>query len=110
MADNPVSLKLMRGDVVLGTIDVNPGEADYPWYSGKFHPTPAFETVRDLFAEELALLRANSTDDSALWDDWEAVHEDLHAPGVRLEGPDSKFAATELLIHIDGAEAWWRGE
>ena len=45
----PRMLSLIRGDTVLGTIEVNPGEADFPSYT-----------------------------------------------------------AGEILIHINGAEAWWR--
>ena len=106
----PRTLELVRGDAILGTIDVKAGEADFPWFSGVFHPTPEFEHVRDLFAHELGLLRANTADDSAQWDDWEAVHEELHEPGLRLRSPDKSYEADEILIHIDGAEAWWRSE
>lgn len=104
----PATLELVRGDAVLGTIDVKPGEADYPWYSGVFHPSAAFEAVRDLFDQELQLLRANTGDDSAQWDDWEAVHAELHEPGMRLQARDESYEADEILIHIDGQEAWWR--
>jgi hypothetical protein len=106
----PRNLKLVRGSTTLGTIEVKPGAADFPWYSGAFHPTPEFEAVRDLFREELRLLRENSSDDSALWDEWEAVHAQLHDPGLRLEDADKSYSADEILIHIDGSEAWWRGD
>jgi hypothetical protein len=104
----PGTLELVRGNDVLGTIDVKPGDADLPWYSGVFHPSPGFESVRDLFEHELQLLRANTTDDSAQWDDWEAVHAELHEPGLRLRNTDTSFTADDILIHIDGTEAWWR--
>jgi len=106
----PRSLILVRGNTTLGTIEVKPGEADFPWYSGAFHPTPEFEAVRDLFREELRLLRENSSDDSALWDEWESVHAQLHDPGLRLEAADGSYSADEILVHIDGSEAWWRGD
>ena len=105
----PSTLELVRGGDVLGTIDVKPGGADFPWSSGAFHPSPKFEAVRGLFERELALLRANTENDAAQWDDWEAVHEELHAPGLQLRGAGA-YAEEEILIHIDGAEAWWRGE
>ena len=104
----PKTLSLIRGDTILGTIDVNPGDADFPWFSGTFRATPEFESVRDLFDRELQLLRANSTNDSASWDDWEAIHAELHDPGLRLSAPDSNYTAEDILIHINGAEAWWR--
>ena len=104
------TLELVRGDAVLGTIDVKPGEADFPWFSGVFHPTAEFELVRDLFEQELGLLRANTADDSAQWDDWEAVHAELHEPGLRLRSADESYEEDEILIHIDGSEAWWRSD
>jgi hypothetical protein len=110
MKELPATLELVRGNAVLGTIDVKPGEGDFPWFSGEFHPTAEFEGVRDLFEHELQLLRANTTDDSALWDDWEAVHADLHDPELRLRAPDGSYEANEILIHIDGTQAWWRSE
>jgi len=106
----PGTLELVRGDAVLGTIEVNPGERDFPWHSGAFHPSEAFEPVRELFDEELRLLQANKSDDSAQWDDWESVHAELHDPGLRLRSPDRSYEADEILIHIDGKEAWWRSE
>jgi hypothetical protein len=106
----PPSLELVRGDDVLGTIEVKAGEADLPWYSGVFHPSPKFEDVRELFDYELKLLRANTTDDSAQWDDWEAVNAELHEPGLRLQARDRSYVADEILIHIDGSVAWWRSE
>ena len=106
----PETLELVRGDAVLGTIVVKPGEGDYPWYSGAFHPSAAFEPVRDLFEQELGLLRANTSNDSAQWEDWEAVHAELHEPGLRLRSSDRSYEADEILIHIDGVEAWWRNE
>ena len=106
----PGSLELVRGDDVLGTIDVKPGGADYPWHSGAFHPTAKYDGVRALFESELRLIRANTTDDPVQWEAWEAVNAQLHEPGLRLQAPDRSYVADEILIHIDGAEAWWRNE
>jgi hypothetical protein len=106
----PGTLRLVRGDVVLGTIAVNPSDPDSPWESGVFKPSAEFEAVRDLFEHELRVLRANTTDDPEQWDEWEAAHAELHDPGLRLEAEDKSFVADEILIHIDGEEAWWRFE
>lgn len=106
----PESLELVRGDVLLGTIAVKPGAADFPWYSGAFSPAPGFEPVRQLFEHELELLRANTTDDSAQWEAWEDAHAELHGPGLQLRARDRSWQADEILIHIDGGEAWWRNE
>jgi hypothetical protein len=106
----PQTLQLYRGNSLLGAIDVKPGDGDLPWRSGTFRPSEGFDAVRDLFEQELRLLRANEADDSALWDDWEAVHAELHDPGIRLESKDGSYFADEILIHINGSEAWWRSE
>ena len=106
----PPTLNLVRGDIVLGTIAVNQTQADFPWFSGAFTAAPEFEEVRDLFERERKLLRANSTNDSGAWDAWEDVHAELHDPGLSLRAPDSSYRADEILIHINGSEAWWRGE
>src|SRR6187399_1488216 len=46
----PVSLDLVRGDVLLGSIEIKPEAADFPWQAGAFRPSSAFEEVRSLFA------------------------------------------------------------
>ena len=104
------TLELVRGEVLIGTIEVKPEAADPPWHSGKFTPTKEYEDVRSLFEKELRMLRANTTNNSAQWDTWETVHAELHDPGMRLQSPDRSFESDEFLIHIDGAEAWWRLE
>ena len=106
----PKTLQLVRGNAVLGSIEVKPAEPDSPWYSGAFKPSAEFETARELFEQELRMLRANTNDDSAQWDEWEAVHEVLHEPGLWLQAPDQSYRESDILIHIDGAEAWWRIE
>jgi hypothetical protein len=106
----PKTLELVRGPALLGTIDVKPGEGDLPWSSGAFHPSADFEAVRSLFERELLLLQGNTDDDAGQWDEWEAVNAELHEPGMRLQTPDKSYAVDEILIHIDGEEAWWRSE
>ena len=106
----PATLDLVRGDVLLGSIEIKPEAADFPWQAGAFRPLSAFEEVRGLFAQELALLKANESDDAAQWDDWEAIYETIVEPGVRLRAADGAYLEGDLLIHIDGGEAWWRSE
>ena len=106
----PSTLRLVRGDKFLGTVVLKPIEAGSPWRSGAFTPTPAFQSVKGLFDHELRLLRANTNDDPAQWDEWEAAHEELHEPGLRLESEDRSFVAEEILVHIEGGELWWRGD
>jgi hypothetical protein len=106
----PKTLRLLRGNVLLGTITAKPADSGSPWRSGAFHPAAEFENVRGLFDEELRLLKANTADDPAQWDEWESVHAELHDPGMRLEAEDKSYIADDMLIHIDGSEAWWRSD
>ena len=106
----PGTLELVRGSDVIGTIEVKPGDGDLPWRSGAFRPSAEFEAVRDLFEHELQLLRDNTANDSAQWEAWEAVHAELHDPGLSLQARDKSYVADEILIHIEGTEAWWRSE
>ena len=54
---------------------------------GAFHPAEEFELARDLFDHELGLLRANTADDAAQWDDWEAVHASCTSRGCGCAPP-----------------------
>lgn len=105
---HPCTLELIRGDVVLGTIETRPDDGKSPWHSGAFQPSAEFESVRGLFEHELRLLQANTEDDDDQWDEWEAAHAELHGPGLRVQATDQAYAADEILIHIKGSEAWWR--
>jgi hypothetical protein len=91
-----------RGDTLLGQIEVVSELCDFPWYGGRFTPTPAFADVAPLFAEELRLL------DSDDFDAWDAVWQQIDAPGLRLVPVHGGVADTEPLIHIEGGEARWR--
>jgi hypothetical protein len=102
----PGTLDLVRGDKILGTVVVDAAACDFPWYAGSFKPTEDFEAVRELFEGELALLRANTDDKS--WDEWEAMYDELSDPGLRLQSRDGGYVADGLIIHVSGAEAWWR--
>lgn len=102
----PGTLDLVRGNTVLGTVVVDAAACDFPWYAGSFKPTKEFEAVRGLFERELAVLRANTNDER--WDEWEAMYDELADPGLRLQSPDGLYVADGLIIHVSGAEAWWR--
>jgi hypothetical protein len=60
-----------------------------------------------LFAREVALLNAETED----WEAWEAVYSEIESMGLRLLRPEGS-AVLEVLLHIDGATAWfrWSGE
>ncbi|WP_121746205.1 hypothetical protein [Streptomyces sp. E2N166] len=77
-------------------------DADFPWLSGRFRAGPAFVTVQDLFARELALAER---DDEGHWAQWEAVYAEIERR-VRLVSPDGPVA--EFLLHIQGERAWFR--
>ncbi|MER5914014.1 hypothetical protein ABT124_26925 [Streptomyces sp. NPDC001982] len=77
-------------------------EADFPWLSGKFTPSPAFASVQDLFARELALA---DQDDDAHWEQWEEAYDEIRRC-VSLSSPDGPVP--EFLLHIEGDRAWFR--
>ncbi|MFE0258096.1 hypothetical protein [Streptomyces sp. NPDC059010] len=91
------------GDGPVGEILID--EADFPWLSGRFTPGPGYDTVRDLFARELALLERDSEDDREAGEAWEAAYDEIRRR-VSLASPDGPVA--EFLLHIEGDRAWFR--
>ncbi|MCX5329335.1 hypothetical protein [Streptomyces sp. NBC_00140] len=87
---------LHSGDVPVGEILID--EADFPWLSGRFTAAPAFDTLRELFARELAL-----TEDPG--EEWERVHDEVRRR-VSLTSPEGPVP--EFLLHIEGDRAWFR--
>lgn len=101
------SVRMETGDVwtlrlrerLLGTIEL--AATDFPWVSGTWTPTAAYEEVAPLFADELQLLDA---DDNSAWDQ---AYQSIYDAGVRLHYPDGR-QVPEFLLHIDGTMAWFR--
>jgi hypothetical protein len=85
---------------LVGVIDVR--EADFPWVSGTWTPTPDFDQVAPLFRHELAVM--NTLNDEV--DEWEAAYAQVRE-AVNLHYPDGSVVP-EFLLHIDGDEAWFR--
>jgi hypothetical protein len=96
--------QLIRGDTVLGTVEIVPVECDFPWYGGTFTPAEGFAEVKPLFDEEFRLLSAgdNGTDG------FDEIWEKIRAPGLVLKSEDGSEEITNVLIHIDGTKTWWR--
>jgi hypothetical protein len=96
--------QVRSGDQRVGEILID--EADFPWLSGGFTPGPAFDTVRDLFARELELVRRLAErDDDEIVDEWERAYDEIRAR-VSLSSPDGPVP--EFLLHIEGDHAWFR--
>ena len=93
---------LLRGDALLGTVTLDASLGDFPWHNGQFEPAPAFESVRELFNQDLQLLDAED------WDRWDKLWLEIIQPGLRLHCLESNETISELLIHINGDKAWWR--
>ncbi|MGW5638790.1 hypothetical protein [Streptomyces sp. NPDC003832] len=91
--------QVRSGDESVGRITID--EADFPWLSGHFAPGPAYASVRDLFARELALLER--VDEHV--EEWEAAYGEIERR-VTLSSPDGPVA--EFLLHIEGDRAWFR--
>lgn len=92
--------QLHSGDGPVGEILID--GADFPWLSGRFSATPAFEPLRELFARELAL---TERDGEGHWDEWERAYGEIRRR-VSLTSPDGPVP--EFLLHIDGDTAWFR--
>ena len=91
---------LYRGEWLLGALTHT--DDDFPWHNGTFEPAPEFEEVRPLFERELALLNADRMDE------WEAAWGAIASLGLRLVPASAGADIDEFLLHIDGAQAWWR--
>lgn len=89
--------QLRRGDELVGEITVE--VPDFPWLSGTFTPTPAFEEVKPLFDEELALLEAEEPA-------WERAYRRIN-DSLSLIAPGGQTVA-EFLLHVQGTSAWFR--
>ena len=92
-------LELYRGDVLLAVLS-NVQLFDWPWYCCQFQPTPAFESYRPLFDEELELLEGKGATE-----EWDAAYENIENLGLTLSYPDQGKATRLFLLHIDGETA-----
>ena len=66
--------------------------------------TPAFEPLRLLFEREAELLEA---EDEAENHEWDAIWEELQAPGLRVESVDGLERYAIVWIHFQHGRAWW---
>ncbi|RLK54529.1 hypothetical protein [Actinokineospora cianjurensis] len=90
--------RLLRGTDLIGEITIT--DRDFPWLYGDFTAHPGFAEFQPLFAEELELLNADDDHEA-----WESVYEKVTG-SLALVSPDGPV--THFLLHIDGAEAWFR--
>ena len=74
-----------------------------PWLTAIVHPKVGFEAAAGLFREELRHMEDLADEESP---EWAAAYDAIRAQTTLLD-PDGK-AVPEYLLHIDGAEAWWR--
>ncbi|NEB03638.1 hypothetical protein [Streptomyces sp. SID13726] len=92
------------GDGPVGEILID--DADFPWLSGRFTAGPGYESVRELFVRELALMEPLMTqDDEEGWRRWEAAYDEIERR-VTLVAPGGPVP--EFLLHIEGDRAWFR--
>ena len=94
-------IQLKRGEVLIGSIEIDPAQCDFPWYGGRFYPTAAFVEVQGLFEEEL---RLSETED---WAGFDAIWSQLKALGLGLVYENGNIVQ-EFLMHIEGERVWWR--
>lgn len=92
--------QLFRGDELLAELMVTGG--DFPWINAEVRPAAGFSEVRSMFDEELR--RLDHLDEEP--EQWEAAYHRIREV-VRLLAPDGR-PVPEFLLHIEGADAWWR--
>ncbi|CAM5374877.1 hypothetical protein SAVIM338S_01591 [Streptomyces avidinii] len=101
--DGSVWTLVRRQDGPLGVVTVE--SADFPWLYGRFAPEPGFEQVRPWF-EAVQSVLAEEIDGERFGERFDAVYEPI-AEQLTLVMPDG-VPASDFLLHIDGAEAWFR--
>ncbi|MEW2485963.1 hypothetical protein [Streptomyces sp. NPDC048411] len=95
--------RLLRGPEPVGDIVID--GHDFPWLRGRFVPGPGFESLRPLFARELALIdRIDEGPEASAA--WEAAYDEI-SRSLTLVCPDDGPVA-EFLLHIDGERARFR--
>jgi hypothetical protein len=99
---NKQTYKLYRGNDLLGTIIHT--KIDMPWHWGTFEPTEHFDAVKPLFEQEIQLLDTLDSNSQKWHENWAQITK----PGLRLVSEQDNQQITDLLIHIDGSEVWWR--
>ena len=92
--------RLVRGYELLAELVVMGG--DFPWLNAEVRPTAGFAEVRPLFDGEFRCLERLDDEPGQ----WEAAYRRIR-DAVRLLGPDGR-PVPEVLLHIDGEDAWWR--
>ena len=91
--------ELREGDVLVGRL--HEYSLDFPWVLCKFEPTAEFGDLKELFAEEMSLLKAEN------WHESQQVYFEIERR-VKLIYPEDPSMIESFVLHIDGNEAWFR--
>lgn len=79
-------------------------DSDFPFIHGKFHPTPAFKSFKELFANEYLLL---NSEDPADVERWEAIQNSVYSnTEIRLVNGQR---IVEPILHIYEGEISFSG-
>ena len=106
--------RLVRGGVELGIITHDPHEDAGPCEAGWLQPSPAFEAVRHLFADDVQLwptLCEAATGSVALAEvlaKLEEIQRQILGPGVRLIRIENEQVYEVEEIHIEGLKVVWK--
>ncbi|HLU96146.1 MAG TPA: hypothetical protein VKZ89_04820 [Thermobifida alba] len=103
MDSSPV-WRLRQGARTVAEIEIT--GSDFPWLEGRLRPRPGFAPWAAVFAEELALLRADGEPTGEQLARSEELYERVNAE-LTLVAPDGD-AVSEFLLHVDGDQAWFR--
>lgn len=98
MTQDDATWRLMREDVLLGTITVE--ETDFPWLYGRFTAEPAFAEVKPWFDAVRETMAAEVYDER-----FDAAYAPI-ARTLTLVSPSGPL--DDFLLHIEGTTAWFR--
>lgn len=93
--------RLRHDDRVVADLEVV--EEGFPWLTAIVHPLAGYDAVAPLFREELHQLDELAEEETP---EWTAAYNAIRAQTTLLDSQGN--AVPEYLLHIDGAEAWWR--
>jgi hypothetical protein len=98
-------LRSRNDDRLIGTLTLK--NADFPWVICDFRPTEAFETYRELFAQDDEILDRLSSDPHADWTEYDHLYDRITG-ALKLVAIGDANPVEDFLLHIYDDEACFR--
>jgi hypothetical protein len=95
--------ELIRGEAVLGVVELDAAEDNFPWHAGWLQPTPAYGEVKPLF-DRLCLMHEKDgfTEESGI------VFKEIIEPGIQMRCIEDNTSVSIEGINIEGNRVSWR--